>query len=180
MQGGADEIIRRWQESVLAGRAAEAVEGAEAPLPPNSIPLVLDEILSVIESGDDRIVPEKICHAARHGRERARQQLDVRDMVLEYQSLRRHIFLYLQEHAEQLGGLNLGDMADIFRRVGLAVDEAMCETLSAFVEERTGGCDTYRAPTASPASIITAPFTSDSTKSSGVRRATAPRSRSCS
>ena len=136
---GADEIVRRWQEAVRAERAATTVEGAQAPLLLDSIPLVLAEILGVIELDDGRIGPEKICRAARHGRQRARQHLDVRELVREYQFLRQHIFLYLNEHAAQLAGLDLGDMMDICRRVGLAVDEAMCETLSAFVEEKTGG-----------------------------------------
>jgi diguanylate cyclase (GGDEF)-like protein len=136
---GADEILRRWEAAVRAERAAQAVEGAEAPLLLDSVPLVLAEILGVIESDDGRVGPEKICRAARHGRERARQHLDVRDLMREYQFLRQHIFLYLHEHAAQLAGLDLGDMMDICRRVGLAIDEAMCETLSAFVEEKTGG-----------------------------------------
>ena len=136
---GADEIVRRWREAVSAERAATAVAGAEAPLLFDSIPPVLAEILGVIESQDDRIVPEKIRHAARHGRAHARQHSDVRDLAREYQLLRRHIFLYLQEHSAQFAGLDLGGMVDIFRRVGLAVDEAMCETLTAFVEEKTGG-----------------------------------------
>jgi diguanylate cyclase (GGDEF)-like protein len=139
IQGGADEIIRRWQEGVRAGRAAMAVEGTEAPFLLNSITPVLAEILSAVESDDVRVRPEKKCHAARHGRECALRHLDVREVVLEYQSLRRHIFFYLQEHAAQLAGLDLGETADIFRRVGLALDEAMCDTLDAFVEEKTGG-----------------------------------------
>ena len=139
IQGGADEIVRRWQEAVRAERAATAVVCAEAPLLMDSIPPVLAEILGVIGSQDDGIEPERIGHAARYGRERARQHSDVRDLAREYQLLRRHIFPYLQEHAAQFAGLDLGDMVDIFRRVGLAVDEAMCETLSAFVEEKIGG-----------------------------------------
>jgi diguanylate cyclase (GGDEF)-like protein len=136
---GADEILRRWEEAVRAERAAQAVEGAEAPLLPDSVSMVLAEILGVIESDDGRVRPEKICRAARHGRERARQHLDVRDLMREYQFLRQHIFLYLHEHAAQLAGFDLGDMTSICRRVGLTIDEAMCETLSAFVEEKTGG-----------------------------------------
>ena len=140
MRGGAIEIMRRWREAVRAERAAAAaVAGAEAPLLPDSIRPVLDDILGAVESQGERVEQGKVCHAARHGRARARQQLDVRELTREYQILRGHIFLYLQEQAAQVEGLHLGDMPDIFRRVGLAVDEAMCETLSAFVEEKTGG-----------------------------------------
>jgi diguanylate cyclase (GGDEF)-like protein len=136
---GSDEIMRRCEEAVRAERAAPAIEGAETPQLLESLPPVLAEILGVIGSGVERVGPKKTGHAAVHGRERARQHLDVRDLMLEYQALRRHIFLYLQEHAAQFEGLNLGDMVNVFRRVGLAVDEAMCETLSAFVEEKIGG-----------------------------------------
>jgi len=139
VEQGAEEILRRWQAAVRAERAELATGGAEAPLLLDSIPLVLAEILSVIESDDGGAEPGKICRAARHGRERARQHLDVRDLMREYQFLRQHIFLYLHEHATQLAGFDHGDMMDICRRVGLAVDEAMCKTLSAFVEEQTGG-----------------------------------------
>jgi diguanylate cyclase (GGDEF)-like protein len=82
--------------------------------------------------------PEKICRAARHGCARARQRLDVKELVREYQLLREHIFLYLREHAAQPAGLATGDLMNVCRRVGLAVDEAVRETVGAFVEEHTG------------------------------------------
>lgn len=138
-QAGAGEILRRWEESVRAERAAPAAGNAASPSLPDSISPVLDEILDAVESDDDHPKPEKTCRAARYGRKRARQQLEVRELVREYQLLRRHIFLYLQEQAAQSAGLDPGAVSGIRRRVGLAVDEAMCETLSAFVEEKTGG-----------------------------------------
>lgn len=136
---GADEILSRWEEAVRAERPASAIEGAATLFLPDTVPLVLAEILGVIELDEGIVGSEMICRAARHGRERARQHLDVRDLMREYQFLRQHIFLYLHEHGAQLAGFDLGDMMNICRRVGLAVDEAMCETLSAFVEEKTGG-----------------------------------------
>ena len=139
IRAGAGEILRRWEESVRAERAAPIVDNATAPLLLGSIPPVLAEILAAVESNVGPVGLGQVCRAARHGRERARQQLDVRELVREYQLLRRHIFLYLQECAAQFGGLGPGDVSDIRRRVGLAVDEAMCETLSAFVEEKTVG-----------------------------------------
>ena len=137
-QGGKDEIISRWLESVRAERGVTAVGDAGDPLLPDSAPLVLDEILRAVESDGGEIGPEKICRAARHGCERARQRLDVKDLVREYQLLREHIFLYLREHAAQPAGLAPGDLMNICRRVGLAVDEAVRETVGAFVEEHTG------------------------------------------
>jgi diguanylate cyclase (GGDEF)-like protein len=139
IQAGAGEILRRWEESMRAERAAPAAVDAAAPLLPDSISQVLAEILDDVESDDNRFEPQKICRAARYGRERARQQLEVRELVREYQLLRRHIFLYLQEQAAPSAGLDPGAVSVIRRRVGLAVDEAMCETLTAFVEEKTGG-----------------------------------------
>jgi diguanylate cyclase (GGDEF)-like protein len=136
IQGGAGEILRRWEESVRAERAAPAAGNAAAPLLPGSISPVLAEILDAVESDGGRSKSGKICRAARYGRERACQQLDVRELVREYQFLRGHIFLYLQEQA---AGLDPGAVSGMRRRVGLAVDQAMCDTLSAFVEETTGG-----------------------------------------
>ena len=139
IQAGAAEILRRWEESVRAERAAPAAADAAASLLTDFISPVLAEILDAVESDGDRPRPEKVCRAARYGRERARQQLEVRELVREYQLLRRHIFLYLQEQAAQSAGLDPVAVSGIRRRVGLAVDEAMCETLTAFVEEKTGG-----------------------------------------
>lgn len=139
IQAGADEILRRWEESVRAERAVSIDGNAAALLLTDSTSLMLAEILHAVETEDNRFKPGKICRAERHGRERARQQLDVRELVREYQLLRQHIFLYLQEQAAQFAGLDPGAVLDTRRRVGLAVDEAMCETLSAFVEEKTGG-----------------------------------------
>ena len=139
IQAGAGEILRRWVESVRAERAAPTAGDAASPLLPDSISPVLAEILDAVGSDDDRLKPEKICRAARYGRERARRQLEVRELVREYQLLRRHIFLYLQEHAAWSAGLDPAAASGICRRLGLAVDEAMCETLTAFVEEKTGG-----------------------------------------
>jgi diguanylate cyclase (GGDEF)-like protein len=139
LQAGAGEILRLWEESLRAERAAPAAGNTAAPLLPDSISPVLAEILGAIESDDAPFGPEKTRRAARHGRESARRQLDVRELVREHQLLRRHIFLYLHEHTAQFADLEPDDLADNRRRVGLAVDEAMCETLSAFVEEKTGG-----------------------------------------
>ena len=139
IQAGADEILRRWEESVRAERATPAAGDAAASLLADSISPVLAEILDAVESDDGRLKPEKVCRAARYGHERARQHLEVRELVREYQLLRRHIFLYMQEQAAQSEGPDPGAVSGIRRRVGLAVDEAMCETLTAFVEEKTGG-----------------------------------------
>jgi diguanylate cyclase (GGDEF)-like protein len=139
IQSGAGEILRRWEESVRAERAATAAGDGAATLLPDSISPVLDEILDAVESEDDRLKLKKVSRAARYGRERARRQLEVRELVREYQLLRRHIFLYLQEHAAWSAGLDPVAASDTRRRLGLAVDEALCETLTAFVEEKTGG-----------------------------------------
>jgi diguanylate cyclase (GGDEF)-like protein len=139
LRAGADEILRGWEESVRAERVAPTDWNAAAPLLLDTIPAVLAEILNAVESDDGPVWPGKIYSAARHGRERARQQLDVRELVREYQLLRRHTFLYLHEHAARFASLDHFEVSDLRRRVGLAVDESMCETLSAFVEEKTGG-----------------------------------------
>jgi diguanylate cyclase (GGDEF)-like protein len=139
IRAGADEILRRWVKSVRGERAAPAAGYEATPLVLDTMTPVLAEILGGVEPDGGRLASETPGRAARHGRARARQQLDVRELVREYQLLRRHIFLYLREHAAQLAGLDPGGVSDSRRRVGLAVDEAMRETLSAFVEEKTRG-----------------------------------------
>jgi diguanylate cyclase (GGDEF)-like protein len=135
---GAEEIVRRWQEAVSAKRSGPALERLEEPLILSSVPLVLDDILLAIESYRGRIRPEKICRAARLGRTRARQHVDVRDLLQEFQLLREQVFLYFQEHAAQSAELDSADLISICSRVGLAIDEAVRETISAYVEEHTG------------------------------------------
>jgi diguanylate cyclase (GGDEF)-like protein len=101
----------------------------------DAVPLVLDEILRVIELDDSKIEHERICSAARHGRERAQEHFDVKELVREYQLLREHIFAYLHGDTSPFAQFNMGDSAKICQRLGLALDEAMRETIHAFVEE---------------------------------------------
>src|SRR5688572_29328767 len=98
---GADEILRRWAESVRAERAAPTNGDGQDGLLVESVSPVLAEILDAVQSGNGRAGPLRTHHAAQLGRERARQQLEVRELVREWQLLRRHIFLYLQEEATQ-------------------------------------------------------------------------------
>lgn len=131
----ADDITRRWMVAVHKDRSIPSSESLEEPLLRDAVPLVLDEILKVIEVDDSKIEHEKICSAARHGRERAQEHFDVKELVREFQLLRENIFLHLREETEQFAQFNLGDIATIYSRIGIALDEAMRETIHAFVEE---------------------------------------------
>jgi diguanylate cyclase (GGDEF)-like protein len=131
----ADQITRSWMEAVREDRSIPSAEGLEEPLLLDAVPLVLDEILRVIELDDGKIEHERICSAARHGRERAQEHFDVRELVHEYQLLREHIFLHLREDASRFAGFGSGKGAMIYQRIGVALDEAMRETINAFVEE---------------------------------------------
>ena len=137
LEQGADEIARRWLESVRADRAIPSTEITKEALLLNSVPLVLDEILRVTELDDGKIEHEKICSAALHGRERARQHFDIKELVRECQLLRQHIFLYLNEHVAKFAARDMGGIVTIYYRVGVAIDKATSETINAFVEERT-------------------------------------------
>src|SRR5687768_4982587 len=95
---GANEIAANWLKAVRAERAGQETEDLEEPLLLNAVPPVLEEILRCLESVDKKIKPEKICRAARHGRKRARKHFNVRELVREYQLLRKHLFLYLKKH----------------------------------------------------------------------------------
>src|SRR5687768_12384522 len=119
----AEEITRRWVEAVRADRSIPSAENLEEPLLLDAVPLVLDEILRVVDVDGHKIEHEKICSAARHGRERAQEQFDVRELVREYQLLREHIFLHLGDQMEHFARFGMGDAATICSRIGLAFDE---------------------------------------------------------
>ena len=129
-----DEITRSWIEAVREDGSIPSAAGLEEPLLLDAVPLVLDEILRVIELDDSKIEHEKICSAARHGRERAREHFDVKELVREYQLLREHIFLYLSD-ASRFARFELVNTSVICQRVGAALDIATRETIHAFVEE---------------------------------------------
>ncbi len=131
----ADEITRRWVEAVRADRTIPSAEGMEEPILQDAVPLVLDEILQALYLDDSKIEHEKICSAARHGREREREHFDVKELVREYQLLREQIFFYLREDTTPFAQVDTGDWASTCQRLGLALDEAMRETINAFVEE---------------------------------------------
>lgn len=130
-----DEITRSWLEAVREDRSIPSAEGLEEPLLLDAVPLVLDEILRMVQLDDSNVEHEKICSAARHGRERAQEHFDVRELVREYQLLREHIFLHLHEESPLLASFVVGNRAMMCARVGGALDEAMRETINAFVEE---------------------------------------------
>src|SRR5688500_431393 len=100
LKKSADQITQRWIEAVRADRGIPSAEDLEEPLILDAVPLVLDEILRVVEVDESKIEHEKICSAARHGRERAQEHFDVRELVREYQLLREHIFLHLGDQME--------------------------------------------------------------------------------
>jgi diguanylate cyclase (GGDEF)-like protein len=135
IKSSADEITRRWVEAVRADRTIPSAEGMEEPILLDAVPLVLDEILRALYLNDSEIEHERICSAARHGRERAQEHFDVKELVREYQLLREHIFAYLRGDAAPFAQFDMGDWATTCQRLGLALDEAMRETINAFVEE---------------------------------------------
>jgi diguanylate cyclase (GGDEF)-like protein len=122
-------------DAVREDRSIPSAESLEEPLLLDAVPLVLDEILRVIEVDDDKVEHERICSAARHGRERAQEHFDVRELVREYQLLRENIFLNVSERAGEFAKFGMGRSATICLRIGAALDEAMRETINAFVEE---------------------------------------------
>ncbi len=131
-----NEITRRWVEAVREDRSIPSAESLEEPLLLDAVPLVLAEIFRVIGVDDSKVEHERICSAARHGRERAQEHFDVRELVREYQLLRENIFVHLNDHAEHFARFGRSDTGTICARIGGALDEAMRETINAFVEER--------------------------------------------
>lgn len=137
LKRSADEITQHWLEAVRADRRIPSADVLEEPLLLNAVPLVLDEILRVIDLDDSKIEHERICSAARHGRERAQEHFDVKELLREYQILREKTFLYIRRQAEQFAGYGISNSANMCFRIGAALDEAVRETISAFVEEHT-------------------------------------------
>ena len=129
------EITQRWLEAVREDGTIPSTEGLEEPLLLDAVPLVLDEILRVIEGDDSKIEHEKICSAARHGRGRAQEHFNVKELVREFQLLREHIFLYLRGEDTPFSKFGMDNAASIRLRIGVALDEAMRETINGFVEE---------------------------------------------
>ena len=129
---GSYEIAEHWRKAVRA--QSRNHKGGAEPLLLDAVPLVLEEVLRVIQVDDCQLQTEKICSAARHGRERAREKVDVSELVRECQLLREKVFGYLDKQVA-LRARNNRDMVTIYQRVGLALDMAMRETVKAFVEE---------------------------------------------
>jgi len=135
LRNSANEITRRWVEAVREDHSIPSAGSLEEPLLLDAVPRVLDEILRVINEDESNVVHDRICSAARHGRERAREHFDVRELVRECQLLRDHIFLQVGRQAKEFARFGLDDTAGICLRLGVALDEAMRETINAFVEE---------------------------------------------
>jgi diguanylate cyclase (GGDEF)-like protein len=135
LRRSADAITQRWADAVREDRSIPSAENLEEPLLLDAVPLVLDQVLAVIELDDSKVEHERICSAARHGRERAQEHFDVRELVREYQLLRENIFLDVTGRAEEFARFGMGNIAHICLRIGVALDEATRETINAFVEE---------------------------------------------
>jgi diguanylate cyclase (GGDEF)-like protein len=134
---GSNEIAQLWREAIKADTSELRTERVAEPLLSDSVPIVLDEILSFIGSNKSKIDPEKINQATRRVRERVSERFDVREVVRECQLLREYLFLYLHEHVADFARRETGGMMNIYRRAGLASDDAMRETINAFVENYT-------------------------------------------
>lgn len=137
IEHGANEIAQLWREAIKADTTGLTTESPWEPLLLDSVPVVLDEILSFIGSNESKIDLEKINQATPHGRERVREHFDVREVVRECQLLRENLFLYLHAHVADFAKRETGGMMNMYQRAGLAADEAMRETINAFVENYT-------------------------------------------
>ena len=138
VEQGTNEIAQHWREAMRADAAAPASESVKEPLLLDAVPFVLDQVLCFIESNESKIDPENICRVARRNRGKVREHFDVRQLVREYQLLREYTLLYLHEHVAQFSIRDRSGMTTTYRRAGLAMDQAMRETINAFVEEHTG------------------------------------------
>ena len=134
---GTSEISQHWLEAMRVDEPSLTTERVKEPMLLDSLPLVLKEILSFVESHDSQIDLAKICRAVTRNRSQVHEDFDVRELVRESQVLRESIFLYLHGHVAQFARRDRGDMT-IYRRAGIAMDQAMRETINAIVEDHTG------------------------------------------
>ncbi len=93
-----NEIAQHWRAAILADTSAQVAEKVAEPLLLDSLPVVLEGILSSIESQESKIDAEKISRAARQKRE-ASERFNIRELVRECHVLREYIFRYLNENA---------------------------------------------------------------------------------
>ncbi len=131
-----NEIAQHWRAAILADTSAPVAEKVAEPLLLDSLPVVLEGILSSIESQESKIDAEKISRAARQKRE-ASERFNIRELVRECHVLREYIFRYLNENAALFATFDADGRMAIYRRAGLAMDDAMRETVNAFVEVHT-------------------------------------------
>ncbi len=134
---GAGEITQHWLEAVRADSPISSIESVGETLTVDSVSSVLDEILRATALDESKIEHKRISSAAVHGRERARQHFEIKGLVREFQLLREQIFLFLHDHLAQFESQNKADGLSVYHRVGLAIDEAMSETINAYVIEHT-------------------------------------------
>lgn len=134
---GTSEISQHWLEAMRGDESSSTSETIKEPMLLDFLPLVVKEILCFVESHDSQIDLAKISGAVTQNRSQARENFDVRELVRESQVLRESIFLYLHENVAQFARRDRGGMT-IYRRAGLAMDQAMRETIHAFVEDHTG------------------------------------------
>lgn len=131
-----EALAERWLQEVKSDAKVPSSEEVTEPQLIDSLPQVLEQIISVASGRTAAIRAEKIGFAERHGRERACQDFDPRELVREYQVLRYVIFQELERIVSR-ENLKSDAAVKVGRRLGEALDEALRTTIGAFVTQQT-------------------------------------------
>ncbi len=131
-----DDIAEQWLGRVRSDSKVPSADKLSQPRLMDSVPEVLDQVFAVAGGAAEAIEMDKIGFAEEHGRDRADLDFDPRELVREYQVLRHVVFEELQVVVadQQVGG---STAVRASRRLGAALDEALRETIGAFVERQT-------------------------------------------
>lgn len=132
-----ERIAEEWLEEVQTDGKVPSSESMPRIRLKNSVPEVLKQLIAIASGEQDSFNADKFEFAERHGRDRSENDFDPRELVREYQVLRRILFQKLQEFstARSLGADEAIEAIEIGRRLGDAIDGSLRATIGAFVEQ---------------------------------------------
>ena len=130
-----DQIVQRWQQEVQADLRLASIRLTNAKLI-DRLPLLLNDVAKLLETGEIQIRAKSLSTAARHGAERAKQGYTIPLLVAETRVLNRVIGEVLQEN---LLIMNLSTLIPEALRIGEYLQVLLEESIRAFqgAEEET-------------------------------------------
>ena len=125
-----DQIVQRWQQEVQADLRLASIRLTNAKLI-DRLPLLLNDVAKLLETGETQIRAKSLSTAARHGAERAKQGYTIPLLVTETRVLNRIIGEFLQQN---LLTMNLSTLIPEALRIGEYLQALLEESIRAFQE----------------------------------------------